>query len=73
MKQGHAESSPFRSGAGKPIVASFAEASGEIGDAELMLSPQASLRAQEHGFVVHWELQEWLAAEQDWFPKGSGT
>lgn len=71
MKQVHAESNQSRSGAGKRVVAGFAEGSGGIGDEARMLRPQAPLRAQEHGFVVNWELQEWSAAEQDWFPKSS--
>lgn len=69
MKQGHAESNQSGSGAGKRVVARLAEASREIGDEVRMLRPQALSRAQEHGFVVNWELQEWSAAEQDWFPK----
>jgi hypothetical protein len=73
MKQRHAESNRLTPAAGKRVVANFGEASGEVGDEEQMRRPQAPLRAHGHGFVVNWELQEWLAAEQDWFPKRSGT
>lgn len=73
MKHGHAVCNASTSGANKRVVAGVVEASAEIGGAEHIRRPQARLRAQEHSFVVNWELQEWLAAEQDWFPKGSGA
>ena len=72
MKQGHAVCSASNSGACKSASAGPAKAAGEIADAEPVLGTQAHLRAEQHRFVVGWELRDWLAAEQDWFPKGSG-
>lgn len=50
-------------------------AAGEIADTdrEQILRTQGSVCAQQHGFVVGWELRDWLAAEQDWFPKANRT
>lgn len=73
MKQGHAECSASNSGAGRRVVAGFAKASGATGGVELIRRRQTPLCAQEHSFVVNWELQEWSASEQDWFPKGGET
>lgn len=47
----------------------------QIGDPEMELKAgaQESLHAQHHGFVVGWELNEWSAAEQEWFARSHKT
>lgn len=43
---------------------------GGIADADLQqrIRTQAYLPAEQHGFVVAWELSDRSAAEQDWVP-----
>jgi hypothetical protein len=69
MKHNHAVRSTSQSRATKHVVADLAKASGEVADVKQSVSNTALVHAGQHSFVVGWELRQWLAAEEDWFPK----
>jgi hypothetical protein len=70
MKQRHtAVSSTSRSSVNEGISADLPQGSGDIADADVeqMIRTLAYLRAEERGFLPGRELDDWLAAEQEWF------
>ena len=75
MKQSHADSGISKSGVRQSVSASLAPAAGDIADADVyeLIRTHAYLRAEKRGFAPGGALDDWLAAEQDWFPKGNGT
>lgn len=70
MKHSHAAS-----GASTANVSQSASAQppGEIMDADVqeLIRTQAYFRAEKRGFAPGGALDDWLAAEQDWFPRGN--
>lgn len=71
MKQNRAASGASKSNTGQGLGAGLGQAVGEIMDAEVqeLIRTQAYLRAERRGFAPGGALDDWLAAEQDWFPR----
>lgn len=71
MKQSHAASGTSKSNVSQSVSASLVQAPGEIMDTDVqdLIRTQAYLRAEKRGFAPGGALDDWLAAEQDWFPR----
>jgi hypothetical protein len=71
MKQSHAARGASKSDASQSVSAIRAQAPGEIMDADVqdLIRTQAYFRAEKRGFAPGGALDDWLAAEQDWFPR----
>lgn len=71
MKQNHAARGASKPHASQSVSANLAQAPGEIMDADVqdLIRTQAYLRAEKRGFAPGGALDDWLAAEQDWFPR----
>jgi hypothetical protein len=71
MKQSRAASGASKSNADQGVSASLAQVPGEIMDTDVqeLIRTQAYLRAEKRGFAPGGALDDWLAAEQDWFPQ----
>ena len=75
MKHAHAVRGLSGSGVRESVGAGHTRVSGVIADADLQqrIQTQACLPAEQHGFVVAWELSDSLAAEQDRSQQGNRT
>ncbi|MBK7236120.1 MAG: hypothetical protein IPI02_11005 [Sterolibacteriaceae bacterium] len=73
MKHDRAVRGLTGSGVGASVGAGRTRVQGDVADADLQqrLRTQAHLPAEQHGFVVAWELRDRLATEQDWLPKSN--
>lgn len=71
MKQSQAASGTSKSNVSQSVSASLVQAPGEIMDTDVqdLIRTQAYLRAEKRGFAPGGALDDWLAAEQDWFPR----
>lgn len=71
MKQGRPDGGTSKSTVSQGVSTSLAQAPGEIMDADVqeLIRTHAYLRAEKRGFVPGGALDDWLAAEQDWFPQ----
>jgi hypothetical protein len=71
MKHSPARTSTSKSSVSEGAIADVGQASGEIGDADVeqMIRSLAYLRAEDRGFFPGREMDDWLAAEEEWRQK----
>jgi hypothetical protein len=73
MKQDRAVRGLTGSGVRESVGADRTRVQGDIADADLQqrVRTQAHLPAEQHGFIVAWELRDRLATEQVWLPRSN--